>query len=649
MNTISIKKLELHNFKGIRSLTIDFKKTTDISGANETGKTTIFDAFTWVLFGKDSTDKSQFDIKTLDKNNVAIPKIEHSVTVTLDVNGTEVILKRVYKEKWVKKRGSLEAEFSGHETLYYWNDVPLLANEYSAKINDLIDEGIFKLITNPLYFNSLPWKDRRDVLIRIAGDVSDNEVIGDNEQFLKLITGLKEKSIEEYKREISSKKKLLNDNLKLIPTRINEASRGMPAPADFVYLKSQVEELTKDVEKIDGAIANKSQAVELSQQEYHTNQKKAFDIRRKMTQLELNEQRILDDEELNLKSTLIKLENEHEIISDTELVNAKSSLSIEKSSKDKISTKMTELRKMWLEINEEQFIWKENESKCYACGREVDNLQQKKAEFEAKFIENKNRNLTNINTDGLNLKKELETSNSNIVKKTIILGSVQTKITAIKKRIDTEKKIVEKYKKPELIDYLKDHVEYQKLVKELKAMDAKLCEAPVVDTTELTAQKAPIQFQIDELKVLLNDEKTIELAKKRILELETQEKNLAQQISELEGNEFVIDNFIKAKVDMLEDRINALFKHAKFKLFEIQINGGLLPCCETLYKGVPFSSLNKAATINIGIDIIGTLCEFHEVSAPIFVDNSEAVNKLIPVNSQLIRLLVTLDKELKIA
>jgi hypothetical protein len=148
---------------------------------------------------------------------------------------------------------------------------------------------------------------------------------------------------------------------------------------------------------------------------------------------------------------------------------------------------------------------------------------------------------------------------------------------------------------------------------------------------------------------VLNDETIIKKTNERIKELETQEKNLAQQISELEGNEFVIDNFIKAKVDMLEDRINALFKYAKFKLFEVQINGGLLPCCETIYKGVPYSSLNKAATINIGIDIINTLCKFHEVNAPIFCDNAEAVNELTTTNSQLIRLLVTLDKELKIA
>ncbi|MBP7398205.1 MAG: AAA family ATPase [Chitinophagales bacterium] len=66
---ISLKKLSLLNFKGIRQRTIEFNDVTNIFGKNEAGKTTLFDASLWVLFGKDSTDRKDFAIKTLDENN----------------------------------------------------------------------------------------------------------------------------------------------------------------------------------------------------------------------------------------------------------------------------------------------------------------------------------------------------------------------------------------------------------------------------------------------------------------------------------------------------------------------------------------------------------------------------------------------------
>ena len=103
-------------------------------------------------------------------------------------------------------------------------------------------------------------------------------------------------------------------------------------------------------------------------------------------------------------------------------------------------------------------------------------------------------------------------------------------------------------------------------------------------------------------------------------------------------------------MQLLEEKINSKFKHARFKLFDQQINDGLRENCETLYKGIPYSSgLNNAARINIGLDIINTLSDHYDFAAPIFVDNSEAVTKLIDVNAQVISLVVSeVDKELRI-
>ncbi len=647
MNTITIKKLELFNFKGIRNLVIDFKKITDISGKNETGKTTIFDAFTWVLFGKDSTDKSQFDIKTLDENNIAIPKIEHFVNVTLDVNGTEVVLKRLYKEDWVKKKGSLEATLERHKTLYKWNNVPKLANEYAAKINELIDEGIFKLITNPLYFNSLHWEKRRSIVIMVAGDIPDIEIAAGNEEFLKLITGLGEKKIKEYKSELAADRKMLKDELKLIPTRIDEATRSMPEARNFNTIRGQLNDLNIKIEAIDAVIYNKSQALSLAQEKHTEKQRESFAVTNKITQLELNEQKILNDKELNVGKKLTELMLKHDS-KKSEVENISDNISLIEENKNTLFRKMNELRDWWKNINAGKFILDINQTVCPTCERELDDVDSVKNTLEQNFNQNKNEKLAETSKVGVTMdvkhSEYLEKLKCEKEKK----GELIKELDSLVYKIDSEEKLIEAYQKPELEVYLKDHIEYQKLVKELAKLEANMDEAPTVDTTELTAQKVPIQKEIDELKLILNDENIIIKTEKRIKELEEQESNLAQQISELEKIEFTIENFDKEKAHKLESKINAKFKYAKFKLFEQQINGGQIPCCETIYKGVPYPSLNNAATINIGIDIINTLCEFHDVSAPIFCDNAEAVNELTPTKSQMIRLIVTTDKELKI-
>ena len=159
---ILLKKMSLVNFKGIRSAEFDFNPTVNtVLGDNATGKTTIMNAFLWCLFGKDIEDRKDFEIKTYDKEGKIIERLEHSVELVLDVDSKEITLKRVLSEKWQKKRGADDLEFTGNETTYFWNEVPLKQMDYQSKIKDLIDEGLFKLLTNVNYFHSLHWEKTR--------------------------------------------------------------------------------------------------------------------------------------------------------------------------------------------------------------------------------------------------------------------------------------------------------------------------------------------------------------------------------------------------------------------------------------------------------------------------------------------------------
>jgi len=211
MKTVKIVKLSLLNFKGIRNLEIQVSEKQKIYGDNRTGKTTLVDAFTWLLFGKDSTDRKDFNIKTLDSENNVIEKLDHEVTGAFEVNNETIVLRRVFREKWVTRRGSETPELQGHETLFFWNDVPLQAGEYQAKVDSIISEQTLKMITSPLYFNSLKWQDRRNILTTIAGNVSDTDIAGSRKDFQELLAIMGSKSLEEYKKELAAKRKSLTD------------------------------------------------------------------------------------------------------------------------------------------------------------------------------------------------------------------------------------------------------------------------------------------------------------------------------------------------------------------------------------------------------------------------------------------------------
>lgn len=109
------------------------------------------------------------------------------------------------------------------------------------------------------------------------------------------------------------------------------------------------------------------------------------------------------------------------------------------------------------------------------------------------------------------------------------------------------------------------------------------------------------------------------------------------------------EEFIRTKVELLEGSINNKFAGSiSFKLFNKQINGGLNECCEATVNGVPFSNANTASQINAGLSIVNTLCNHFDVQAPIFIDNAESVNKIGETDSQLIKLIVSLDNTLKV-
>ncbi|MCY0967900.1 AAA family ATPase [Chryseobacterium wangxinyae] len=642
-NKVTLKKLSLLNFKGIKNLAIDFDDNTNIYGDNGTGKTSVFDAFTWLLFGKDSTDRKDFELKTLDSNNEVIPKIDHEVSAEIEVNGELTTLKRVFREKWVKTKGALESEFSGNETLYYWNEVPLSMKEYGNKVSEILDEKVFKLITSPTAFNSLKWQDRRDVLVRIAGNVDDVEILDqmatiDNKTEIGVLTNIlnSKKSIEEYQKQLNSTIKKAKDDIKMIPTRIDEVDRSKPEAVDATVVNAQISEKESLIQNIDNQLTDRSAAFDEVINKRNANQDEIFKLKTKINTINFE---IAEKAKNEAKSGDSKADQIQKQINDkksNELQPAEQKLIRLKSEKTTLETSISsyeksiqDKRELWNVENAKNFVFSDDNAVCPCCDRPLDasTVENQKAELQTKFNANKKTILDEINAEGKAIanKKTNAVSELNEVIIRIASGEAFIKetadaISALEAELTTSKsESITLVSVDELIaKYTSENKNLKDLKVQVAALEAKTFELPDPnDQNDLRTQKQTLNSQIQLLRDSLKDNDQIQTANNRITELQREEKMLAQSIADIEKTQYTIDNFIKLKVDTIEDRINEKFSFVKFRLFEKQINGALVECCDALINGVPFSDANTASKINAGIDIINTLCEFYNVSAPI--------------------------------
>lgn len=649
---LQLISLSLINFKGVRSLDVNFQDITRIDGDNGTGKTTVFDAFNWLLFGKDSKDRKDFNIKTLDSENNPLHKLDHEVTGVLSVDGHHIELKRVYREKWVKKRGSNDSEMAGHETVFFYNQVPLSQQEYNAKIDSIIKEDLAKLLTNPLYFNTLKWQERRGVLANIAGTVSDQEVFtkittDSNRDDVTILAGILSsgKSLDEYKRELGAKKKKIKDELEHIPARIDEADRSKPDAADYDYIQSQIVAKTDEIAAIESSINDKSKAVETIFNQIQEKHNQVNVLRGKVRDL----QRADEDKKyktIQQYDENIRKDNNNILTIEGEISSLETQVRTNKKLIEEGEKNRETLKTDWTNLNEQTVSITDHDTSCPACQREFDpnKVEEIKNKLSTNFNEDKVRRLNDMNKRGTEINdriKIFETQNGELEEKIL---QKRKDIQYLNVQITAQK---DGRKQAEAAEY-EPSPEIETLTKEIDVIEASIPERPTVDTTELTDKKRILSTELDELKKQLSTKDQITKINQRIAELEKQESEMSQSITDIERWEFLMASFSKAKIDEIERRVNGKFQFVKFKMFDTQINGGETECCECLVNGVPYSDVNTAGKINAGVDILNVLMNHYGMSTPVWIDNRESINNILPCNSQIINLTVSNNKQLTI-
>lgn len=652
---IILKKLELKNFKGIKDLVINFGDVTSISGKNATGKTTVVDAFTWLLFGKDSKDRTTFNIKTLDQNGEELHGLEHSVTGELEVDGQAITLQRLYKEKWTKQRGQAQAELKGHTTEYFINEVPTSMKDYQGRVNQIFEENKFKLVTSPLYFTNLKWQDQRKMLLEIIGDIDEETVINYNPS-LEPLRNLLTEGIDNLVKVVKAKISKLKDNVKSIPFRIDECNNSI-IDEDFQALEFRKRGIESGIKSLDESIEDKSKVndrkLELSNKIFELKQQFQAKYNKAKSDMELPKMQLKNDmRELEYKlqdqerdyRTAVRTEEQLE----REIVEGKNSISKLKFENEGLREEFSKVKGETLEIDESQFV-------CPMCKREFEtnDIEAKKAELLSNFNTDKEKRLKDIQAKG-------KTNNATIAKIEANISTLNNKlietseyINGIKQKVEETKEQINNLSVQLSISDCTKEIKFEgmeELKAEIKNLEDEMRSISIGDSNmELKVRKANLVKELEEVNRLLAGRENNDKLILRIKELQAEERGLAAKIAELEGQQFMCEEFIRTKVELLEGSINNKFAGSiSFKLFNKQINGGLNECCEATVNGVPFSNANTASQINAGLSIVNTLCNHFDVQAPIFIDNAESVNKIGETDSQLIKLIVSLDNTLKV-
>lgn len=666
MKQIKLLSMHIQNFKGCKDKTIDFGDKTRISGANATGKTTIFDAFAWLLFGKDSLGSSDFDIRPLDIDGNMINNIEISVEAKISVDGDEYDLKKVQKQNWVKKRGTDTREFQGNVNEFDINGYPKSQKEFKEFISGIVKEDVFNLITNPSAFNALHWEEQREILMKIVGCPSNVEIAKTfGEKYALLIPELKIASTDDILKKYKKARIELKKDEKEIPPRIDEASKSLVI-ADVGAL--EIEKSAKEVaiQKVEDELSGGNGKLG----EINSKRQEIMKLKFRISEIQNEENQKLFDKSKALRDDLVAKEDTMRSIkreiadtnSEIHSVHSKYEWSVKEVKRLQEEWKAEKVKKFPEMIPMEPIP--ESASVCPTCGQDlpedviqknIENYEKKKQEYEDRynadlktFKEQKAKKISEIETAGTEAASDRDKCKSREEELRKSMVKLDSKLAEAQKACASVQEELNRYPKTadisEKAEYLATVEKISVLEKEIESMSSETS-----GRAELEAKKAVLKDEIAEIagKILAADNTK---TKKRIAELEAEQKEVGQKIANQEKMINLTDDFIRSKSAMVAADVNEKFNVVSFKLFEDQINGGLKETCECTVNGVPLSSLNNGHRIIAGLDIIQSLSNLYEVSCPVFIDNSEAVNEVnFPeMNAQMIHLAVTEDKKLKI-
>lgn len=682
---IKINKLHLHNFKGTREAVYAFDgENARIEGPNGSGKSTVFDAFTWLLFGKDHRGQSTeaFELKTIDPATGApTPREEHWVEAELVVDGRVTTLRRCWTENWVKPTGETEEVMRGHTTTFLVDGVDVGTKKaYDAVVTGWMNEDMFKLLTNPHYFIDdafTPWKNRRKALMELVnGDPGLEKV---RESFADVIDALSGRSIEEYRKRLTLERNANKKDLELCQNKIAGIKSALPEEVNEAEIRKQIAtyqaEHDQKVQAIKGEIERINKALTGGDGADEKRQAQNRAIWAEITQVQLWMSNYINQE----RNDALEQNKAHEralfeakAYSETaDSLHGSLKMTLERL-RAELADKTTargqgaaDLAALGEKYNKEKalaFSYTPT-TRCAYCGQEIPAASQEeaRAKAEAHFIEERKATLDHIIKEAGLIRERVTSLDKEIAGLKDQIEKTEADYTKALADSNKWKEQVLKLEQEPLVDLaelergIRMRPEFRAKAKEeqdlrIKASNTaynpddkeELMQEKAQQETLLSAADAELTLKVKPLEAQLavNAERTRQLS--LVKQLEQEAKSFADAIAKDERLEARAAEYMKAQVDSVEGALNILFAHARWKMFDRTLDGGLVEMCEVMSPdGVPYRSMNDAMKILCGMDVIRAFSEAYGRMAPIFVDNAEGVLLThFGTQAQVIRLVV---------
>lgn len=636
MNII-LKSLDLTHFKCFPKLHIDFHDgVNNIYGENAAGKTSIYDALTWLLFNKDSAGNARPDIKPHGAPAGTMPE----VTAILTVDGEPIKLRKVLREKWEKPRGSSIERYAGDTRDYFIDDVPIAENAYKRRISELIDEQQFKLLTDVWAVTSkMHWKDRRTLLAEICGLPEDKQLLSTAPQFAELAEKVGRRTVEEYKSVLVKQRKDLNANLNTLPVRVDECSRMVAEleSLDFAAAHGESDRLQAERERVQGEL------VKLTNNTLAAQTHNELDgLRNQLRELEtennahLASQRVpVEDKTDELRRAVFDRRQETERLQHT--------INHEKQYITDGEARLMDYRARWRAIDAEEFT----DTVCPTCHQLLPAEQV--AEAREAFAVSQQKRKDALLEDSKLVKQGIAAAQERLVNAETALKSAEQLAEQAQAALDSYTPPV--IAEPEnLPDYDRRRNAIQTLIADAEKRLDRLNGDTAAEKSRLENEHAELTRRKLESDAVLAKEQTLTDTKKRIADLQAEQRTVAAEVEQMDRLIAMCEEFTRYRVQAITESVNSKFRLTHWRLFTEQVNGGLADCCEPMdMNGSTFEGTNNAMKINIGMDIIDTLSAHFDRRVPLFVDNAESVTHLQPIGSQVVRLVVSeQDKELRI-
>lgn len=648
---LTLRELTLTNFKGIKDYTVGFDgHVTNIRGANGTGKTTIADAFMWLLFGKDSKGDKEFPVKPKDVDGNEIHNLTTKVYGLFDYDGNMLELERELNEKWTKVRGQANATYGGNTESFRINGGSVKLADYKAFIGSIVDEDVFTLVTNPMAFNSLEWKKRREMLLKLC-NVDVDSMLREDAEYGGIASEIAESGlgIERFRKAVMDKRTAANKQIATIPARIDEIARmKTEVRATLAEAKKLAAEARDDVNAAQETLATvRVMSDATGKRETLAKAIQALDEYK--TEVE-RQNRVKYD----AKMAMIAAEQEREKTRLREEEYAKKQIERYTQNIAEYEAKAQALREQWKAVKAEVFAGlSEGEQTCPTCGQTLpqEEIERLRVNAEESFNARKESRLKEISARGKEYNAYIENARQSIVS----VRESMEKLSSVANGVDERKRSeIDRMTPYEPFDFSDDKecIRLETVVKTAQNALQGISGGTEVKQAEEALYAAEMRKQeADNIMAALvrNDE-----CDKRIEDLERTQRELGDSIADAETKLLMVEAYTRKRVSMLTEAVDALCPTVRWKLVKENINGGIEDICVCLVENkdtgarVPWEKANSAGRINAGLEIINVLSDYYDVSVPVFIDNAESVNRVAATIGQQILLTVTEDEELDV-